>query len=84
MVEQWVKDLTEEVTGGSPFEIGDIVSHPDGRSVKIVSGQYWGTHGLSNYWSWVPVDSKGNPTGPKESGYGWEPELIVRLSDTKH
>lgn len=79
MVEDWVKELTEEVCGPAPFMIGDIVGHPDGRIVRIVGGQYWGTHGLSNYWSWVPVDEKGEPCGERESGYGWKPNNIIRL-----
>jgi len=70
-VEQWVKDLTEEVLGGSPFEIGDTVIHPDGRKVRIVGGQYWGTYGLSNFWEWREVLHDGKLSNVVESGYGW-------------
>lgn len=67
------KKITEDVFGGSPFEIGDVVDHPDGRMVKIVGGQYWGDHGLSNFWSWQPVEKDGT-LGKLEHGYGWCPK----------
>lgn len=70
MVEPWVKEITEDVLGGPPFKIGDTVQHPDGRMVRIVNGQYWGTYGLSNFWSWRPV-RKDWSLGPVEHGYGW-------------
>lgn len=50
--------------------VGKTVKHPDGRTVKIVGGQYWGTHGLSNFWTWKEVRADGS-LGPRESGYGW-------------
>jgi len=71
MVENWVRELTEEVLGSAPFAVGDIVKHPDGRKVKIVGGQYWGTHGLSNHWSWRAVKSNGKLKKKVEHGYGW-------------
>lgn len=71
-VAPWVKKMTEEVMGGPPFQVGDVVRHPSGRDVKIVGGQYWGEHGLSNHWSWREVNKEGELTGPLESGYGWE------------
>lgn len=69
-VAAWVKGMTEDVLGGAPFKIGDTVTHPDGRQVKIVGGQYWGEHGLSNFWDWQEVLSDGK-LGKKECGYGW-------------
>lgn len=72
-VAPWVQKMTEEVFGGPPFAIGDRVRHPDGRLVEIVSGQYWGTYGLSNWWGWCEVRPDGS-LGEKESGYGWTPE----------
>lgn len=69
-VADWVRALTEEVMGASPFAVGDTVTHPDGRTVRIVGGQYWGTYGLSNHWYWQEVLSDGS-LGPKENGYGW-------------
>ena len=73
MVEQWAKTLTEQTIGGAPFAVGDIVRHPDGRNVKITSGQYWGQRGLSNFWYWREVDAQGVIVGPEEHGYGWRP-----------
>lgn len=71
MIQSWVKDLTESVMGGSPFAVGDVVKHPDGRTVKITGGRYWGTYGLSNFWDWREVLPK-NKLGEEECGYGWE------------
>jgi hypothetical protein len=51
MVEEWVKDITESVMGKSELEVGKVVRHPDGRTVKIVAGQYWGERGVSNFWA---------------------------------
>lgn len=50
--------------------IGKTVKHPDGRTVKIIDGQYMGEHGLSNFWYWREV-KKGGKLGKKEHGYGW-------------
>jgi len=66
------KEITESVMGGPPFEIGDIVNHPDGRKVKITEGKYWGAHGLSNFWYWREVKKNGK-LGKIEHGYGWRP-----------
>lgn len=70
-VAPWVKQMTEEVLGGPPFKIGDVVKHPSGRMVKITSGAYWGEHGLSNHWFWKEVLPDGK-LGEEEYGYGWE------------
>lgn len=71
----WVQEIVEDVMGGAPLAIGDIVTHPDGRRVKIVDGQYWGTHGLSNHWSWREVQADGSLSEKKESGYGWRKDV---------
>ena len=44
------RSITEEVTGGAHFDVGDTVEHPSGRTVKITGGSWWGTYGLSNHW----------------------------------
>jgi hypothetical protein len=64
--------VTEEVMGPPPFAIGDCVHRPDGRLVKIIGGQWWGTHGLSNFWDWREVLPNGE-LGEPECGYGWNP-----------
>ena len=69
-VAKWVQDLTESVIGKSKMKVGKIVKHPDGRKVKIISGQFWGTYGLSNFWEWREIKKNGK-LGKLESGYGW-------------
>ena len=76
LVADWVQELTERVLGPAPFSVGDEVKHPDGRSVRIVAGRYWGRHGLSNHWTWREVFADGS-LGAQESGYGWQPEGSV-------
>lgn len=65
--------ITEEVSGGPPFAVGDVVTHPSGRKVKITSGQYWGDRGVSNFWYWREVRPNGT-LGKEEHGYGWRPK----------
>jgi hypothetical protein len=77
MVELWVKELVEEATGGPPFKIGDEVLHPNGYMVKIVGGQYWGLHGISNFWEWRRVGARGKLHKKSEFGYGWNPILTT-------
>jgi hypothetical protein len=72
-VAAWARELTENVLGASPFEIGQVVTHPDGRRVQITGGQYWGAHGLSNFWTWQEVLADGTLSGEREQGYGWMP-----------
>lgn len=69
-VEPWVVELVEDIFGGAPFAIGDKVAHPDGRTVQIVGGRYWGERGISNHWTWREV-LPGGDLGATESGYGW-------------
>jgi hypothetical protein len=64
------REITEEITRRAPFAVGDTVKHPSGRFVTITSGQYWGAHGLSNFWYWKEVLADGT-LGPEEHGYGW-------------
>lgn len=70
-VAAWVKEMVEGVLGKSQLRVGKSVKHQDGRTVKIVAGQYWGTDGVSNFWSWREVKSDGT-LGPIEEGYGSE------------
>lgn len=73
--------ITEEHFGPSPFKIGDRVEHPTGRTVEIVGGQYWGTHGLSNFWDWREVRADGTLSRKKECGYGWRPTAPMEKKD---
>lgn len=68
------RDFVESIIGGPPFEIGDYVMDPKGEKlVQIVGGQYWGTHGLSNAWTWKTVREDGTLSKKPEYGYGWTP-----------
>jgi len=70
-VEDWVRELTESVVGGPPVEIGKRYTHPQYGEIEITSGQYWGTHGLSNFWYWTVIE-----TGETKHGYGGDwPEV---------
>lgn len=75
MTASWVRELTESVIGGSPVEIGKRYLHPEDGVILITSGQYWGTHGLSNHWRWT-VES----TGEQHYGYGGEWPLVEETS----
>lgn len=67
----WVKRLTEEVLGAAPFAVGDIVLHPSGRQVKIISGYYWTAGGFSNHWKWQEIMPDDSLSPVIETGYGW-------------
>ena len=69
-MEAWVKEIVESSIDGHPLRIGEIVKHPDGRTVKITGGQFYGKHGVSNFWYWHEVLEDGT-LGPEEHGYGW-------------
>jgi hypothetical protein len=64
-VAPWVRALTEDVLGGAPVVVGKRYDHPEDGVIEIVSGQYWGTNGLSNHWTWRVV-----ATGATKHGYG--------------
>lgn len=83
-VAEWVRKLTESVTGGAPFAVGDVVRHPDGHPVKIISGRYWGTYGVSNWWTWRECTPEGieRIDRPVQSGYGWLPEVANPAAPT--
>lgn len=70
--EEYGWEVTEATTGGPPYAVGDVVTHPDGRTVKIASGQYWSNGRVSNWWTWNEVNADGS-LGEPESGYGWTP-----------
>jgi len=75
MVQDWVKEITEQHFGGTPFDVGDTVKHPDGRTVEITEGQYWGAYGLSNFWYWREVMYDGSLSKKEEHGYGWRTKI---------
>jgi hypothetical protein len=71
-MEDWVRELTEDVIGGSPLEVGKRYLHPVDGLIEVTSGQYWGRHGLSNHWRWTVV-----ATGAEKNGYGDDWPLAV-------
>lgn len=74
LVEPWVVEFTEKHFGKAPFKIGDIIVGPNGKTtVKIVGGQYWGTYGISNFWSYRTILPDGSVSKRIRSGYGWRP-----------
>lgn len=71
MVAQWVKDMCSDVGFASEMAVGKRVKHPEHGLVLITDGQYWGEHGLSNFWYWRKVNNRGVPYGKTYNGYGW-------------
>ena len=69
MVNSVVKNIVGDVFKPK-LSVGLVTTHPDGRTVRIVSGQFWGEHGVSNFWYWVPI-LEDDSEGPQECGYGW-------------
>ena len=76
-VAPWVRQLTEEAIGGSALRVGGRYLHPEDGEIEVTDGQYWGTHGVSNFWHWTVV-----ATGEKKHGYGgrW-PEAVKAERD---
>jgi len=66
-VAPWVKTIVESVMPNTLRIGGYYVIN--GRPAKIISGRYWGDHGVSNFWEWQYVLSSGK-LGKKDSGYG--------------
>jgi hypothetical protein len=66
------RSFAEEVIGGPTVAVGKRYMHPEDGLIEITSGQWWGTHGLSNFWYWTVVE-----TGEEKHGYGgaW-PEVV--------
>lgn len=64
------QQITEQVCGEIKMKVGAKIKHPDGRLVKITSGQAWSNGRLSNFWHWREVLPDGK-LGKDESGYGW-------------
>lgn len=74
-VPDWVKELVAESFGSNHLRVGMVTVHPHtGRIVKIVSGDYWTKHGISNFWHWREVLPDGSLSDVDEKGYGWQPK----------
>ena len=70
-VAPWVRDFYESVAGKCQLEVGARVEHPRDGLVEITSGQFWGTHGVSNFWYWRKVLDSGELSQEEYHGYGW-------------
>ena len=75
-LQRLAEDLMREFFPAT-LAIGMVVKHPSGRMVQITSGQYMGTHGLSNFWSWREVLANGQLSSTEENGYGWDPKKVI-------
>lgn len=76
-VEAWIQQLTEDVIGGPPVEIGKRYQHPEDGLIEITSGQYWGQHGLSNFWYWNVLDPETGRALRGSHGYAGDwPEAV--------
>jgi hypothetical protein len=66
------RGINSELEEESGMEIGATIKHPDGRTVKIISGCFLDPiyHRVSNWWTWQEVLEDGK-LGEEESGYGW-------------
>ena len=69
-IENIVKQINKGLQDKSSMKVGAVVSHPDGRKVKIIDGAYLRNGRVSNFWSWREVMSS-NKLGDIEHGYGW-------------
>jgi len=58
------KQINQEFAAKSSMKVGEILRHPDGRLVEVISGQYL------DKWTWCPLLDDGT-LGPEESGHGW-------------
>lgn len=67
------KSINQDLASKSKMKIGEIIDHPDGYKVYVISGQYLdSTYGrVSNHWSWKRVNPDGSLSEEVESGYGW-------------
>ena len=66
-------------------EDDDQIHKRSGYPVKVVSGKYFGAHGLSNFWYWQRVRADGSLDPREENGYGqhWKFRLISSSKATE-
>ena len=71
-MENFARNFNQNLASKSSMKVGATILHPDGRTVKIKSGQYLdSTYGrVSNFWWWNEVLPDGK-LGKEEHGYGW-------------
>lgn len=64
------KSINSGLEAQSTMKVGATIKHPDGRTVKIASGQFLSGGRVSNFWYWNEVMPDGT-LGKEECGYGW-------------
>ena len=64
--------INQEFADRNPIRIGGRYTDKNGRPVEVVSGQFMGTHGISNHWSWRLVKKDGTLGTRVYHGYGRE------------
>jgi hypothetical protein len=66
-----VKGLVERLFGRPEAGIGsELYVIASGRRVVITNGQYWGEHGVSNFWYGRYLSPDGAPMTEEWHGYG--------------
>ena len=70
IISKLVNQINNNLAKQSSMVIGKTIMHPDGRMVKIKSGQFLSNGRVSNHWCWNEVKKDGT-LGPEECGYGW-------------
>jgi len=88
-LQQLARDIVEDTYPLPRWTVGDVVLHPDGYPVLILSGALWreypdGGQRLENQWTWQRVDSHGQPFGTTVSGQGWAEEARVSRPSFGH
>lgn len=64
------KTINAELEANSKMKVGADIKHPDGYTVRVISGQFLSNGRVSNWWTWRRVNYDGS-FGPETSGYGW-------------
>jgi hypothetical protein len=70
-LEAFSNQLKHELESKCSMHVGKVLRHPDGRLVKVISGQFLRNGLVSNWWEWREVQPDGTLSANLESGYGW-------------
>jgi len=65
-----IKFMVEKHLGKIPLVVGEFAIHETHGKVLITDGQFWGEHGVSNFWYWRKLNKHNVPYGKIYSGYG--------------
>lgn len=78
MLRKIARDITYEFFGNA-LEV-DAYFVYDGRPIRIISGQFMGTYGISNHWHWKEVLPNGDLSANEETGYGGDESVFKPIS----